>query len=73
MFENVKGLLNHDNGKTWNVIYSIFKELGYDVHFRVLNSKDYGIPQNRERLYCLGFKTQTNFLFPAPIELEYRM
>lgn len=73
LFENVKGLLNHDNGKTWNVIYSIFKELGYDVHFRVLNSKDYGIPQNRERLYCLGFKTKTNFVFPAPIELEYRM
>ena len=73
LFENVKGLLNHDDGRTWSVIYSIFKELGYDVHFRVLNSKDYGIPQNRERLFCVGFKTKTNFLFPAPIELEYRM
>lgn len=73
LFENVKGLLNHDEGKTWSVIYSIFEELGYDVHFRVLNSKDYGIPQNRERLYCIGFKTKTDFLFPAPIELEYKM
>ena len=73
LFENVKGILNHDNGRTWQVIYDIFKELGYDVHFRVLNSKDYGIPQNRERLFCLGFKQETEFKFPAPIELEYKM
>lgn len=73
LFENVKGILNHDNGKTWHVIYDIFKDLGYDVHFRVLNSKDYGIPQNRERLFCLGFKEPTEFSFPAPIKLEYRM
>ena len=73
LFENVKGMINHDGGRTWRVIYDIFKELGYDVHFRVLNSKDYGIPQNRERLFCLGFKTKTKFQFPAPIELEYRM
>lgn len=73
LFENVKGMLNHDNGRTWQVIHDIFEELGYDVHFRVLNSRDYGIPQNRERLFCLGFKTPTEFKFPAPIELEYRM
>ena len=73
LFENVKGLLNHDNGRTWCVIHGIFEELGYDIHFRVLNSKDYGIPQNRERLYCLGFKSKTEFKFPAPIELEYIM
>lgn len=73
LFENVKGLLNHDEGRTWHVIHDIFEELGYDVHFRVLNSKDYGIPQNRERLYCVGFKKKTDFLFPAPIKLEYRM
>ncbi len=73
LFENVQGLLNHDQGKTWKVIYSIFKELGYDVHYRVLNSKDYGIPQHRERLYCIGFKQKTLFEYPAPIPLEYRM
>jgi len=73
IFENVKGLLNHDNGRTWTVIHTIFKELGYDVHFRVLNSKDYGIPQHRERLFCIGFKAKTDFLFPAPIPLEYKM
>ena len=73
LFENVKGLLNHENGRTWCVIRDIFKELGYDIHFRVMNSKDYGIPQNRERLYCLGFKSKTEFKFPAPIDLEYIM
>ena len=73
LFENVKGILNHDNGRTWRVIHGIFKELGYDIHCRVLNSKDYGIPQNRERLYCLGFKSKTEFKFPAPIKLEYIM
>ena len=73
LFENVQGLLNHDKGKTWKVIYTIFKELGYDVHFRVLNSKYYVIPQHRERLYCLGFKKKTAFEYPAPIPLEYKM
>lgn len=73
LFENVKGLLNHDNGRTWHIIHDIFEELGYDVHFRVLNSRDYGIPQNRERLFCLGFKEKTDFAFPAPIPLLYKM
>ncbi len=73
LFENVKGLINHDEGRTWRVMHDIFEELGYDVHFRVLNSKDYGIPQNRERIFCLGFKKQTNVEFPKPIELEYKM
>lgn len=73
LFENVKGLLNHDNGRTWNVMHDIFEELGYDVHFRVLNSKDYGIPQHRERVFCFGFKKKTKFEFPAPIELKYVM
>lgn len=73
LFENVKGLLNHDGGRTWHVMHDIFEELGYQVYFRVLNSKDYGIPQNRERVYCLGFKKKTKFAFPAPIPLEYVM
>lgn len=73
IFENVKGLLNHDNHRTWKIMHSIFEELGYDVKFRVLNSKDYGIPQHRERVYCIGFRKKTKFEYPAPIELEYRM
>lgn len=73
LFENVKGLINHDKGRTWKIIHSIFKELNYDIHFRVLNSKDYGIPQHRERIYCLGFKNPTTFAFPTPIPLQYQM
>lgn len=73
IFENVKGLYNHDKGRTWSVMCDIFKELGYDIHYRVLNSKDYGIPQHRERVFCVGFKEPTDFSFPAPIELDYRM
>jgi len=73
LFENVRGLLNHDKGRTWHVIHDIFEELGYDVKYRVLNSCDYGIPQHRERVYCLGFKKKTGFKYPAPIELEYVM
>lgn len=74
IFENVKGMLSHDEGNTWEVIHNTFKDYcGYDIHFRVLNSRDYGIPQNRERLFCVGFKKKTEFKFPKPIELEYRM
>lgn len=73
IFENVKGLLSHDKGRTWAVMHNIFEELGYYVYFRVLNSKDYGIPQHRERIFCVGFKEYVPFLFPKPIELNYRM
>lgn len=73
IFENVKGLYNHDKGRTWSVMCDIFQELGYQIYYRVLNSKDYGIPQHRERVFCVGFKKKTKFAFPAPIPLEYRM
>ena len=52
--ENVKGLLNHNKGDTFRTILSTFDELGYDVQWRVLNSKDFGVPQNRERVYIIG-------------------
>lgn len=51
VFENVKGLINHDKGRTLQVMYSIFNELGYKVHFRVLNAKDYGIPHAMHKFY----------------------
>ena len=73
LFENVKGITNHDKGKTWEVIKSVFADLGYDIHEKILNSKDFGIPQHRERMYCLGFKQPTNFSYPLPIPLEYTM
>ena len=52
--ENVKGLLNHDGGNTFRTILNAFDELGYDVEWRVLNSEDFGVPQNRERVYIIG-------------------
>ena len=52
--ENVKGLLNHDKGNTFRTILNTFDELGYDVQWRVLNSKNFGVPQNRERVYIIG-------------------
>ena len=74
IFENVQGLFKHDGGKTWDVIKTTFEQYcGYDVHYQLLNARDYGIPQTRERLYCVGFRRATNFLYPAPIDLKYRM
>ncbi len=71
IFENVKGMLFHDKGNTWNVIKNTFeKDCGYDIHYAVLNAKNYGVPQNRERLYCIGFKNPTEFFFPKPFPLK---
>lgn len=52
--ENVKGLLSHDQGRTFRTILSTLDELGYDAEWQVLNSKDFGVPQNRERVYIVG-------------------
>lgn len=52
--ENVKGLLNHDGGNTFEIILSSLDELGYDVEWQVLNSKNFGVPQNRERVFIIG-------------------
>lgn len=52
--ENVKGLLNHDGGRTFGIIISTMDELGYDVEWQLLNSKDFGVPQNRERVFIIG-------------------
>lgn len=71
IFENVKGMLSHDKGNTWSVIKETFeKDCDYDVYYQVLNGKDYGVPQSRERIYCIGFKNETEFKYPAPIPLE---
>lgn len=71
IFENVKGMLSHDKGRTWQVIKNTFEDYcGYHIYYQVLNGKDYGIPQSRERIYCIGFKEETDFKYPAPITLE---
>lgn len=73
IFENVRGIINHDGGRTWKVITDVFKDLGYDIYDQILNSKDYGIPQHRERMFCIGFRKSTDFEYPKPIPLEYEM
>jgi DNA (cytosine-5)-methyltransferase 1 len=52
--ENVKGLLSHDNGETFRTIIATLDELGYDIQWQVLNSKNHGVPQNRERVFIIG-------------------
>jgi len=54
ILENVKGLLSHDNGNTFKTIISTLTELGYDLQWQVLNSKNFGVPQNRERVFIVG-------------------
>ena len=54
LLENVKGLLSHDNGSTFKVIIATLTKLGYDVQWQVLNSKNFGVPQNRERVFIVG-------------------
>lgn len=76
IYENVQGLIRHDKGNTWKVISNIFDSLGYNYKFKVLNSKDYGIPQNRNRLFVVGFKDDKfaeKFTFPVEVELKYKM
>ena len=55
--ENVKGLVIHDRGRTFKVICKTFEDLGYKVFYKVLNSKNFGVPQNRERIYLVAFRT----------------
>jgi DNA (cytosine-5)-methyltransferase 1 len=76
ILENVKGLLNHDNGKTFKLIIELLKKLKiYDINYKVLNTKDYGIPQNRERVFIIGLKKNkyNNFEFPNPIKLPIKV
>lgn len=76
IYENVRGLYTHDKGKTWTIIKSVFKELGYDFKYDVLNAADYGIPQTRRRLFVVGIRKDINLIKslhfpPDPIELKY--
>ena len=74
IFENVRGITSHDQGKTWKVIKKVFEELGYRIYFDILNSRDFGIPQNRQRFFVVGFRDKKElFQFPSPIELKTTM
>ena len=77
IYENVRAVTSHDGGKTWEKMQQVFSELGYTFDWKILNAKDYGIPQNRERLFVVGFRNdlqlEKEFAFPEPIELEKKM
>ena len=72
-FENVKNLVGHNHGETFRIISEALTDLGYHLKYKVMNSLNYGnIPQNRERIYIVGFKNADaceNFQFPEPIPL----
>lgn len=77
IYENVRAVTSHDDGRTWAKMQEVFGELGYNFKWQILNAKDYGIPQNRERLFVVGFRNdlqlQKSFEFPKPIALEKKM
>ena len=70
IFENVKGLYDPRNRGSLDLIISEFKKCGYDVFHKVLNAYDFGLPQNRDRLFIVGFKKEqkVNFAFPKPLD-----
>lgn len=72
IYENVKAILSNDGGQTWKTMTKIFDDLGYEWQYQILNAKDYGIPQNRERVFVVGFRNDLDFKdfsFPEKIEL----
>lgn len=77
LLENVKNLKSHDGGKTFQVIEKTLNDLGYHLKIKVLNTMDYGnVPQNRERIYIVGFKNKNyseKFSFPEPVKLAVKV
>lgn len=74
--ENVKGLTIHDKGRTFTVIKKSFEQIGYDVFYQVLNSKYFGVPQNRERIYIVCFRKDLKisaFNFPQSKKITKKL
>jgi len=67
--ENVKGFVNHDKGKTFKIVKKTLEDMGYNIFYKVLNTKDFNIAQNRERIYIVAFLDDIkDFTFPEPEE-----
>lgn len=90
ILENVRGLVTHDKGRTFDVIKSMLSDnggsingqilipyyddgLGYHIYFQVMNTKEHGIPQNRERIFIIGFKEPQDFTFPPTEKLTSKL
>ena len=76
--ENVRNLLKHDNGKTFQVIRSVLeRELGYTIYYKIMKASDYGLPTHRPRLYIVGFRHDVQgketFTFPERVPLRFTM
>ena len=75
IFENVTGLLTHDNGKTWRVISDTFDILNYEIKMDVLNAQDYNLPQLRKRVFVVGINRNLHcksYEFPKPVPLTHK-
>lgn len=74
LFENVRGLLTHDKGRTYATITNIFEQAGYTIQKKVLNAWDYGVPQKRERLITIGIRNDLseNITFTFPKKHDYK-
>lgn len=73
LLENVKNLKTHDKGKTFEVIKNTLENLEYKIYFKVLKARDFGVPQNRERIYIVGFRKDLkdiDFKFPEPLNIK---
>jgi len=90
ILENVKGLISHDNGRTFQTIIDLLSNcggtvngqmaldffedgLGYHIYYKVLNTKEHGIPQNRERIFIVGFKDSRDYSFPIKEPLKLKL
>ena len=67
LFENVRGILGTNKGKDFQDIVLAFRELGYHLNYRILDAEDYGVPQQRERMFIVGHRMSDDFLFPRPL------
>jgi len=70
--ENVKGLVNHDGGKTLKTMINVFEEIGYHVQYKVLNAWDYGVAEKRERIVIIGIRNDIKVEYEYPIPHEYK-
>jgi len=74
IFENVQGLVQHDNGRTWEIIQDVFHDLGYNITSTIMDAKECGIPQTRRRLIVVGFRNENiEFPAPSPIKLKFTL